>query len=46
VSTARAKVRGGARRKLAARWPDGYQLDVDQSMTVLTWLKDLGGVGL
>jgi hypothetical protein len=26
---------------LAARWPDAYQRDLDQSMAVLDWLKGL-----
>ena len=28
-------------RHLAARWPDVYQLDFDQSMVVLDWLREL-----
>lgn len=30
-------------RQLAARWPAVYKPDLDQSMTVLTWPKDIGG---
>ncbi|RSM64900.1 hypothetical protein DMB66_18475 [Actinoplanes sp. ATCC 53533] len=34
-----------AYRQMAARWPDIYQPDLDRSMAVLAWLKNLGGEG-